>query len=326
MDLFKTIDAFTKKHTLISPGQTIIIGLSGGPDSIFLLYYLLNKKQAYNLTIIAAHLNHEWRDSAHKDAELCAFLCRQLAIPLISKRISELNITIKPSGSKEQDARRARQAFFAQLIKDYSADAIALAHHKDDQKETFFIRLLRGTSLSGLIGMQPKNTPYIRPLLCISKTNILAWLAEQNISFAIDPTNESHDFLRNRIRHKLMPTLNEIDARFSNSFSNTLERLQQTELFLTRLTEQTFTDLAHFNATLGCYILHKEKFLSLDPVMQYRILIHWLVAEKKQFPTSQAFLDEIIRFLAKPENKSHAILGLQKLVKKKGTFFLDRTP
>ena len=109
MEIFRTLDAFTKKHTLICSGQTIIIGLSGGPDSVFLLYYLLSKKEAYNLTLVAAHLNHEWRESAQQDADFCADLCKRLAVPFVCKKISDLDVTIKSSGSKEQDARRARR-------------------------------------------------------------------------------------------------------------------------------------------------------------------------------------------------------------------------
>lgn len=324
MKTFNTVDAFAAKHTLFSPGQTIIVGLSGGPDSVFLLHYLMHKKEAYNLNLIAAHLNHEWRDSAQADADFCADLCTTLGITFVSKKISELGIHIKPSGSKEQDARRARQAFFARLTHEYGADAIALAHHKDDQEETFFIRLFRGTSLSGLVGMQPKNAPYIRPLLGIGKQEILAWLAERNIGFAIDPTNVSHDFLRNRIRHKLMPTLNEIDARFSNSFTNTLERLQETERFLVQLTEQYFNDIARFDAKLNSYTICKATFLALDPVIRYRLLIHWLALEKVPFPVTQAFLDEIVRFIEQPENKTHTIHHAWELVKKKGIFYLQR--
>ena len=320
MNIFSLIDAFTTRHTLICPGQTIIVGLSGGPDSVFLLYYLLSKKTALNLTIIAAHLNHEWRESAQADADFCANLCAQWQTPLISKKISELGTNIKPSGSKEQDARRARRAFFEQLAGEHAADAIALAHHKDDQEETFFIRLFRGTSLSGLVGIQPKNAPYIRPLLCVNKVEILAQLAERNIDFAIDPTNESHDFLRNRIRHKLIPMLNEIDTRFHNSFTNTLERLQETEEFLTRLTGKTFAEISSYKTMHNCYTVDKQAFLSLDPALRYRILVHWLTLEKVSFPVTQAFLDEMLRFIQQPENGSHTLHETWRIIKR-GTHF-----
>jgi tRNA(Ile)-lysidine synthase len=317
MKIFKAIDAFVAKHTLLSNGQTIIIGLSGGPDSVFLLYYLLAKKELFNLKIIAAHLNHEWRDSAQVDEVFCVQLCNRLNIPLICKKLSELNLTVKSSGSKEQDARNARRRFFAQLAHEHAADAIALAHHLDDQTETFFIRLFRGAGLSGLIGIRPKSESYIRPLLCISKNEILAHLTQRNISYVIDPTNESTDFLRNRIRHKVMPALRETDNRFTQSFTKTLNRLQEIEQFLVKLTEPTFTDIASFDPIKKRYIIDKHAFLALDPVIRYRILVHWFSLEKAPFPVTQGFFDEIIRFIQQPESKTHSACTAWQLVKTK---------
>jgi tRNA(Ile)-lysidine synthase len=324
MNVFNLIDSYVHKHRLLCTGQRIIVGLSGGPDSVFLLHYLLSKKNTYNLTIIAAHLNHEWRDSAQADADFCEQLCNRLKIPFVSAKLSELNLSLKPSGSKEQDARRARQTFFKQLITTYNADTVALAHHKNDQEETFFIRLLRGASLSGLVGMRPHNTPYIRPLLCIDKQTILSTLANTNYTFAVDPTNESSCFLRNRIRHMLIPALNTVDKRFSNSFMMTLERLQETELFLMRLTEQHFAQIAQFVPNNSAYVLNKELFLALDPILQYRLLVYWLSKEVVSFPITQAFFDEMIRFLKRTENGSHLIHPLWHLVKAKSGFYIRK--
>ena len=325
MNVFNLIDSYVHKHRLLSQDRTIIVGLSGGPDSVFLLHYLLSKKNEYNLTIIAAHLNHEWRDSAQADADFCEQLCNRLQVPFVYAKLSELNLTLKPSGSKEQDARHARRAFFEQLVAAYSADTVALAHHKNDQEETFFIRLLRGASLSGLVGMRPYNAPYIRPLLCIDKQDILSALAESNCTFAVDPTNESSCFLRNRIRHTLIPALNNIDKRFSGSFMMTLERLQETELFLMRLTEQHFAEIAQLIPKTNSHILNKERFLSLDPVLQYRLLVYWLSKERLPFPVTQAFFDEMLRFLKRTHNIPHLIHPSWHLIKTKAGFYVRKS-
>lgn len=324
MNTFNTIDSFVQKHSLLHPNQTIIIGLSGGPDSVFLLYYLLSKKESLNLTLIAAHLNHEWRDSAHIDADLCVKLCKQLDVPLLCAKKSDLKIDCKPSGSKEQDARIARRTFFNNLINDYRAEAVALAHHQNDQEETFFIRLLRGAALTGLSCMQPKSGPYIRPLLPINKTDILDWLNANEISFAIDPTNDSHDFLRNRIRHTLVPTLHKIDPRFHTSFAHTLERLQETERFLSHITQSTFNTLAEYNKEKKCYVIDKKEFLACDPVLQYRILVHWLSIEQAHFPVTQAFFDEMLRFIKQPGNKTHTMRNIWHLTKNNHSFYITK--
>ena len=235
MDIIKKINAWVTKHNLIQPNQTIIVGLSGGPDSVFLLHYLVARQKELKLNIIAAHLDHEWRNTSAQDAQFCKELAQKLQVPFISKKISELDCSFKPSGSKENDARKARRYFFQQVMQAYNADVIALAQHKDDQQETFFIRLLRGATLTGLTGMWPKRGIYIRPLLCVTKAEIVDWLKSNTIAYLTDPTNISLDYLRNRIRTQLLPTIKEIDPRFEVNFSKTIGRLQQTELFLQKL-------------------------------------------------------------------------------------------
>ncbi|MEX0849668.1 MAG: tRNA lysidine(34) synthetase TilS [Candidatus Dependentiae bacterium] len=320
--MFKKINTFVTKHQLFKKDQTVIVGLSGGPDSLFLLHYLVTIKNSYNLKLIAVHLDHEWRKNSNQDVIFCKKICAEFKVPFTSKKLSELSIHIKPSGSKEQDARKARRYFFEQIAKEHDADAIALAQHKDDQEETFFIRLLRGASLTGLCGMWPKKGLYIRPLLTTSKKEIVTWLNKHHINYLIDPTNISDDFLRNRIRNKLIPTINEIDPRFSGTLAKTMQRLQQTENFLKRLTIQTFDHIAQLDEK-KIYIINKKDFLMLDPILQYRILVHWLTKEKVPFPITQGFLDEIIRFLKQPENKIHTIAQDWHIVKKQNIFYIQ---
>ncbi len=324
MNILKAIDTFIKNHNLLEPQQTIVVGLSGGPDSVFLLHYLLEKQHDLKLNLIAAHLDHEWRESSAQDAEFCKALCAKLNVTFISRRLSELNINIKSSGSKEQDARKARRFFFETIAVEYDANGIALAQHKNDQEETFFIRLLRGSSLSGLCGMWPKRGLYIRPLLPINKKEILTWLTTNNIAYVTDLTNISDDFLRNRIRNKLIPYISEIDSRFSTTLLKTMERLQQTELFLQRLTLQTFTQIAQFDNKVDAHVINKKAFMQLDPVMQYRILVHWLTLESVQFPVTQTFFDEVIRFIEQPVSKMHEIHELWGIIKKRNSFYITK--
>ena len=149
LSLFNKIEQFCNRENLISPDQTIIIGLSGGPDSVFLLYFFLNIQKKYNLKLIAAHLDHGWRTESPQDAEFCKNLCTERNIPYFQKHLRDIKQTKSPSGSPEQDARNARRAFFQDLAHEQHADAIALAHHQDDLIETFFIRLIRGSRFNG---------------------------------------------------------------------------------------------------------------------------------------------------------------------------------
>jgi tRNA(Ile)-lysidine synthase len=322
MNFIEYISKWVDHHNLIRSGQTIIIGLSGGPDSVFLLHYLKMRQTELNLHLIAAHLDHQWRATSAKDEQFCKELCQKLEIPFESITLSKLGCTFKESGSKEQDARKARRYFFESLAKKYSATTIALAQHKDDQQETFFIRLLRGATVTGLASIWPEHGIYIRPLLVVSKTEILDWLKEQNITYVIDETNTSPDYLRNRIRHELIPIITAIDPRADQNITKTIGHLQSTELFLEKLTTEQFKTIAHYDETERRYVINIKLFLAQDPFMQYRLLIHWLTLEAVELPASQSFFDEIIRFLKQPAGKDHAIHHNWHIIKRKGLCFI----
>lgn len=312
------ITSFIETHNLIPNGSSLVVGLSGGPDSLFLLHYLVQLKNEGRVSnLIAAHLNHGWRTQADQDEAWCRQVCADLQIPFVSKHLTDYQHQLKHDGSKESFARAARRLFFQEVRTEYNANLIALAHHMQDQEETFFIRLVRGTTLSGLTCMWPKNGFYIRPLLQTNKNDIIAYLQEHSISFLIDSTNESLDFLRNRIRASVLPALQSCDKRFDQNFLATLNRLQDLEIFLQQITIQ------HFNAMYSAAGLNLEEFFAQHPVMQYRILIHWLTQHKLPFAPSQAFLDEILRFLQKPASKTHTIHPQLHISKKNGHAHID---
>lgn len=318
MNLYHTLDAYVQKHKLIAADQIIIVALSGGPDSIFLLHYLVHLQKTYNLTLIAAHLDHEWRASSVDDAEFCKQLCASLNIQLVVEKLSALPGLPTDVPKTEEMGRIARRIFFEQLATEYGAQSVALAHHHDDQQETFFIRLMRGASLTGLCSMRPHSGIYIRPLLAIDKKDIIAFLDAHNYAYVIDPTNASDLYLRNRLRNNLMPLLQEIDPRWQKNFAKTLEQLQETEQFLERLTITTFNDLATAQ-TDGTFRLNLTRLRALDKVMQYRVLVYWLVREKLPFPVSQGFLDELLRFIMHPHGGTHAITAQWQIKKATGS-------
>ncbi len=322
MNLIDSINKWVAHHNLIKKDQAILIGLSGGPDSVFLLHYLKMRQKELNLKLIAAHLDHQWRATSAKDELFCQELCHNLEVPFESATISTLGLTCKESGSKEQDARNARRYFFQSLAKKYGADSIALAQHKDDQQETFFIRLLRGATVTGLASIWPEHGIYIRPLLAVSKMEILDWLKEHNIAYVIDETNTSPDYLRNRIRHELIPTIINIDSRADQNITKAIDHLQSAELFLKQLTTEQFKTIAHYETIEKKYVINIKLFLAQDPFMQYRLLIHWLTLETVQLPASQSFLNEIIRFFKQPAGKDHAIHHNWHIVKRKGLCFI----
>jgi len=301
--------------SLIKSHQTILVALSGGPDSVCLLHQLKALQKEYNLTLLAAHLNHEWRGSkADQDQEFCKSLCQELNIPFFSARLSELKDLPAYNGSKENYARHARRKFLEDLAHVHKANAIALAHHQDDQLETFFIRLIRGCSLAGLIGMKPQQDLYIRPLLHCSKQHILEYLEKNNITFTLDASNDSDEFLRNRLRKHVIPTLIKTDARAEKNILELMKHVEQAEAYLHEHTQYIITQIS----TLQGY--DTKAFLAYPLYMQYRMIMQLLIQHKIPITLRQSFLDECIRFLHNQKSISHKIHHSWALVKARHSF------
>jgi len=318
--MYQNIEHFIATHALIERNQKIVVGLSGGPDSVFLLYFLASLQSTHNITLIAAHLNHEWRPESSQEQQDCQALAHALHIPFVTTKRSELSASFKHNGSQEEYGRKLRRYFFEKVLNEHNADSIALAHHAQDQEETFFIRLIRGSSLTGLTAIKAKNGHYIRPLLETHKTDILDWLHKQNILYATDKTNDLPDYLRNRIRIEVLPALRKCDERFEINFLTTLNRLKSTELFLERLTQKTFDEISSTDHNQR--IINIPQLLNTDEALHHRIVLHWLITENVSFPLSQAFFDEIIRFLKTPHGGTHSIHQNWSLIKKQKTAFL----
>ncbi len=247
------------------------------------------------------------------DAEFCKKLCEQTTIPYHQKKLRDIKQIKSPSGSLEQDARNARRAYFQELSQQLQADSIALAHHQDDLIETFFIRLIRGSGLTGLTSIKAHTGNYIRPLLETSKAEILDFLQENNIAYCIDTTNQDTTFLRNNIRHKLIPAYSALDARATENLVRTIEQLQQADNFIERTALQEYKSIVH-ETWLDC-----EKFLLLDPVLQHSILLLWIVDAGVQFTATEKFFAEITRFFEQSESKTHwisATWGIKKIKRK----------
>ena len=287
---------------------------------MFLLHFLHQNAQTYNLTLTAAHLNHQWRPDADKDVQFCRQLCDRLGVTFTTSTILELNTTFKPNGSKEEMGRKYRRFFLEQVKKHYNADYIALAHHADDQQETFFIRLLRGTSLTGLTAMKAQEGHYIRPLLGVTKEQIMQYVHENNIAYVTDPTNNDSQFLRNRIRRELIPVLRKCDNRFDITFFSTLERLQETEDYLACHAQEIFKSISM--ATDRGIALNIPALNDLPPIMHYRMLVLWCKQAKVPFIVSQAFFDEILRFLKTSSANVHTVHEGWRLEKKNNQIFI----
>lgn len=299
--LIQRVAESIENHQLITSDRPIIVGLSGGPDSIFLLHTLAQLQSKYSYTLIAAHLDHEWRSNSADDVLFCKQFAESLNVNFVSKRASEILPTKKLTSSKEEMGRVLRRTFFELLQKEYTAQTIALGHHNDDQHETFFIRLLRGAGVSGLSGIKLRDGNYIHPLLCCTKQEIITELEKNNCTYLVDPTNHVNLFLRNRIRNTIIPALKQCDDRFESSLNRTLDRLAEADDFITSHTQKIYTTIAP-NNTLNYTLLFEQ-----HPYIQKQIVLKWLIASHVTFTPSNALFSEILRFLINKKSKSHTL-------------------
>lgn len=223
--------SFLRANGMGNPGERVICAVSGGADSMALLHgmYLLQEK--LGITVEAAHFNHKLRGAeSDRDEAFVRDFCAEREIPL---HVGSARVEAGEKGL-EAAAREARYAFLQSL-----PGIIATAHTADDNAETLLMHLVRGTGLKGLGGITPKTDRLIRPMLAVTRQEVLAFLAAQNIPYVTDSSNETDDFLRNRIRHHVMPLLKAENPSLAENLSATALRLRQDAQTLDTMTVVT---------------------------------------------------------------------------------------
>lgn len=226
-------------HDLFKNHGRYIVALSGGADSVALLLIL----KQLGVSLSAAHCNFHLRgEESERDEQFCVSLCERLGITLHRIHFDTQFYARQHKVSIEMAARDLRYRYFAQLAKDIKADGICVAHHRDDNVETVILNLLRGSGVDGLAGIAPKNGNILRPLLCISRQDILDYLQLQGQNYVTDSTNLEDDALRNRIRHHVIPLLETINPAAKENIAQTAKYLRQAKMMLEGLMGDRQTD------------------------------------------------------------------------------------
>jgi tRNA(Ile)-lysidine synthase len=256
-----------QKYQLLNKSDKVLVGVSGGPDSVTLLYLLNSLKNEFKLKLCVAHFDHMLRKDSCKDAEFVRKLSAELKIPFTTAKVRVKNLARK--GSLEEIARNARLNFFFRTAQKVKADKIALGHNLDDQAETVLMRILRGTGLYGLAGILPKRKingfTLIRPLIAVSRKEIEGFLCKNKIKARIDSTNLKNLYFRNKIRNQLLPLL---EKKYNRNIREILANMGETIAsdydYLSYLA-------ARANKNLGKR-LKLKRFLGLHPAIQRLIL------------------------------------------------------
>lgn len=227
--MLSKVKDYIKKHKLLSLSDLYIVALSGGADSVALL--LLLDEMGYK--VHALHCNFHLRgEESDRDERFCEDLCLKKNIPFHRIHFDTLMYAETHKMSVEMAARELRYRYFEQLRKDIGAEGICVAHHQDDTVETVLLNLVRGTGLRGLTGIQPRNGAILRPLLCVTRTEIEAYLATKQQDYVIDSTNLETDFVRNKIRLQVVPLLRQLNPAVSENIVRTAEHLTESQKVL----------------------------------------------------------------------------------------------
>lgn len=240
--LMLEIKRYIEANQLIRPGDVVVVGLSGGPDSVFLLYALHTLQPRMGFTLWAVHVHHGIRGAeADRDEAFSEKLCAKLDIPFQAVHVAAPAYAAQHGLSLEEAARILRyEALEAarQQLGQATAAWIAVAHHLDDQAETVLHNLVRGAGLRGLAGMENRRNHVIRPLLSIKREDILKWLKQYDIPYVTDSTNADPHYTRNRIRSTVLPELREINPEASAHIAHSAALLREADAYFHALALQ----------------------------------------------------------------------------------------
>lgn len=315
-----------REQRLFAPGDTIIVALSGGADSTALLD-LLSRLPGFSPRLVAAHLNHCLRGpESDRDEEFVRSLAEQYHIPLECRRVDVKEHSRKERLNLEDAGRRARIGFLSELRESWHATAVAMAHHADDQAETVLMRLLRGAGPGGLAGMPYRNgREFIRPLLGVTRAELAAYLAERGLAWREDASNQDTAFMRNRIRHELLPILEQYNPAIRERLAATAAVLSDEHNLLNQLTKDVVDRACTKDGdTFTCSVRHLSE---QPPALRrrfLRLLLERLAGSLDHFTGRHIAAME--RLLDSP--RPNAVLNLPQRItalREYGSFVLRRT-
>ena len=307
-DTIKKVRKTISRHQMLNPGDLCIVAVSGGADSVCLLDILYELKAALGIKLVVAHFDHGLREG-EDDAEtrFVQDLASSMNLPFESEKATSLMDWT--SGSVEEKARDARYSFMESLREDLSAQKIAMGHHLNDQAETVLMRLLRGSGPSGLAGIPPfREKTIIRPLIDTKKEEIESYLKARDLAYVVDSSNLQTDYLRNRIRLELLPSLLEYQPRLIEHLGRLADILRNENTYMEGRAEDWVMREADLGAT-GEVSIPISSFLGLPPPIRNRVTRQILRKVGKDLRRIDSHHIESVAELGKSKNP-HGSLNL----------------
>lgn len=316
-----------KKFNLIQDGDKIVIGVSGGPDSIALLNILLNikKEEIIHFEIVVCHVNHMIREEAIDDERFVESFCKQNHISCYIKRVEVEKIAKQEKSGTEEIGRKERYQFFNEILKKTNSNKIATAHNANDNAETVLMNIIRGTGITGLKGIEISRDNIIRPLRECTRFEIEKYCEENNLNPRIDKTNFENVYTRNKIRNLLIPYIKE---NFNPNIIVGINRLSdlaiQEDEYLENKVQEEYNNLLEEKEEK--YItLNLRKFNSLEAVIKNRIVLYTineLLGTRKAI--EKKHIEDIIKLCSSNIGNKYLIPNkkIKILIKNKKIFFI----
>lgn len=312
--LYQRIKEFVEDENLIQKGDRICVGFSGGPDSVFLVEFLLRYQKELDFDFFLAHVHHGYRKSADEDLAFCESYAKDRGLELVTCRVDMKEEAKKRGLGLEEAGRFLRYEFFDSQLKE--GDKIALGHHADDQAETVLMRIIRGTGLDGLVGILPQDGNRIRPLLEVTKEEILESLDEMGLDYCIDETNFQTDQFRNRVRKNILPKMKKENPSIVEQFARMTKTLREENEILKKRDEELFKAcvLAIFE---GEIILSKRAMKHLTKGETKRLLRYCISKLRPLEGFTSAHIEEFLKIFWTEGRKSMSIYGIMVLSTKR---------
>lgn len=317
-----------KEHNLINSGDKIVIGVSGGPDSITLLTCMNKYKDKLGCEIIVAHVNHLIRKDSTDDEKYVEKICENSQIKFYKKCIEILKLAEEQKRGTEEVGRTERYKFFDEVAKEEGANKIAIAHNMNDNAETMLLNLIRGTGMNGLEGIQPvEYKKYIRPLINCSRDEIEAYCDKYNLKPRIDSTNKENIYKRNIIRNKFIVELKELNPNIVETLSRTSKIIRAENEYIVKQAKKIFEEIAIYNKNqkeLGKIEFEVKNFNTLDEVIKQKIV--FITIEKMLGSTrniEKNNIDDVIKMAQRNIGEKYILLNknIKVLIKNKKIIF-----
>jgi tRNA(Ile)-lysidine synthase len=311
MDLLDRVRDYMARHRMTEPGCKVVVAVSGGPDSVTLLHILYLLKDELDISLHIAHLNHMLRgEESEEDARFVAGLAQSYGLPVTIQSIDVPAYRVRHQYSLEVAAREVRYGFLNDVLRQCGASRVALAHHADDQAETVLINFLRGGGTTGLKGIPPvRQGVYVRPLLSIRRFEIEKYCAENGLQFRIDSSNKEEVYLRNRIRHSLIPYLEE---KYNPALVPALLRLseicREEDDYLEARAGQVYAGALESEAP-GRLVLRLADLACAGPAIRRRVIrMAWAAVAGQEGYLSFGHVEEVMRLTSAGSTGSRAVL------------------